>query len=69
MHHDKQMVLTPGWTRLMIRLMSAKFHIHAYIIFHMNNNILKFTKNSKMASTLQVFEYVMFCVTNIQEKI
>ena len=56
MYHDKQMVVTPDWTRLMIRLMSAKFHIHAYIFFHMNNYIL-----CKYMS--------MFCVTNIKELI
>ena len=61
MYYDKQMVVTPDWTRLMIRLVSAKFHIHAYIFFHMNNYILTFLKHSKTASKLQVhvYEYVL----------
>ena len=65
MYHDKQMVLTSVWTRLMIRLMSAKCHIHAYIIFHMNNNILKFTKNSKnltFAVILTFLPLTTYCI-------
>ena len=60
MYYDKQMVVTPDWTRLMIRLMSAKFHIHAYIFFHMNNYILTFLKPSKTASKCDLLELIAF---------